>query len=157
MGYITMQNEAYHYTDCGLDNVYIEGFDLVCDDSGEETICIPAIGRLHKAIAQSIVMMPCPISGKELRFLRTEMGYTQKELADILKTSEQTLARWEKGQTSIPGAADILIRKLTGEKLGFDRDEGVESIAGKIRKERDACPELRIQTETGRDYRPVAA
>lgn len=37
-----------------------------------------------------------------LKKLRSDSGYTQKQLAERLKTTQQTIARWESGQVAIP-------------------------------------------------------
>ena len=68
----------YQYTACGLDNVYLEKMNVVQDDAGEKFI--PAIGELHRVIAEGIITAPS-MTGKEIRFLRTEMGQNQDELA----------------------------------------------------------------------------
>ena len=62
--------DRYHYTQCGLDYVYLEnGFRL------EETpygagVSIEDADELHEAIALSIITSPHAIRGQELRFLR---------------------------------------------------------------------------------------
>lgn len=40
----------------------------------------------------------------KLRELRTRYGFKQKDVADKLGTTQQTIARWETGQTAIPAA-----------------------------------------------------
>ena len=35
---------AYHYAECGLDNVFIEGMNAVEDDAGEKTVTNPSYG-----------------------------------------------------------------------------------------------------------------
>ena len=43
--------KGYRYTECGLDNVFIEGIKPVVDDDKQETITIPNVRGLHRAIA----------------------------------------------------------------------------------------------------------
>jgi transcriptional regulator with XRE-family HTH domain len=53
------------------------------------------------------------LAPKEIRFLRDHMELTQAQLGAKLRGSDQTVARWEKGETKlIPGAADIMLRVL---------------------------------------------
>ena len=106
-----------HYTQCGLDNVYLRGLDLHIDDAGEEVLTIPGIGHLHKAIALSVLSQKGNLSPLEFKFLRTEMGMTQAELAETLGKETQTVARWEKGKVAIPRAEEMLIRLLSYETL----------------------------------------
>jgi transcriptional regulator with XRE-family HTH domain len=63
--------------------------------------------------------MQSPLNGAELRFLRLEMDTTQKDLAGMLGTTEQTLRLWEKNRTkSINGTADRLLRALYADYVG---------------------------------------
>ncbi|MGO8841602.1 MAG: helix-turn-helix domain-containing protein [Methyloceanibacter sp.] len=41
--------------------------------------------------------------GVELRFLRKQLGMTQAALARKMRVSDQTIANYEKENTSIPG------------------------------------------------------
>ncbi len=107
----------YQYTECGLDYIYIYGLKPVKDDEGEECFPINNINQLHQLIAEAIVTQIKGLGGKELRFLRTEMGYTQAELAQIVKKDTQTIGRWERGETEIDQNAEFLIRSLAKERL----------------------------------------
>lgn len=104
--------EPYHYTQCGLDNVYLEGgFELTTVD-GEEFISISNIDGLWKVIGIEIATHEGSLSPNEIKFLRSHMGLTQQELAKKLGVDTQTYARWEKTQTKIPGPANLAIRTL---------------------------------------------
>ena len=117
---------TYRYTECGLENVIIEGLDVVTDDAGEEVYCIENIHGLHRAIASSIVAHSSGISPEELRFLRTEMGMTQAELAQVVHREHQTVGRWERGEKAIDPTSEAFIRKLAIEKLGLEVTLSVE-------------------------------
>lgn len=121
----------YRYTECGLDNVFIEGMEPRVDDHGEEVHCILNVNGLHRTIAYGIVESDTGMSGQELRFLRTEMGLTQAELAKHVHCDAQTIARWEKGQTPIQAAAEVIVRLLAREKLELGDYESIEDIAAK--------------------------
>jgi DNA-binding transcriptional regulator YiaG len=122
----------YRYTECGLDNVFIEGMNPCTDDCGEEVYHIPNPLGLHKAIAGGIVEHPNGMSGKEMRFLRTEMGMSQAALARLVHRDVQTIARWEKGTTEIDAAAEALVRKLAIEALELDvEDATIASLSEK--------------------------
>ena len=121
----------YRYTECGLDNVFIEGIDVSVDDDGDEVLYIPAINELHRTIARGIVESETGIAGQELRFLRTTMGLTQAELARHVHHDAQSVARWEKNQTPIQPASEIVIRLLAVEKLNLGERGPIEKIAAK--------------------------
>jgi transcriptional regulator with XRE-family HTH domain len=122
---------GYLYTECGLDNVFIEGVNFVVDDMGEETISVPNINGLHHAIATGIVAKKSSLTGRELRFLRTEMGMTQAELALTVHREPLSISRWERGEVAeIDPNAESLIRLLAKETLGLEVDASVREIAG---------------------------
>jgi len=119
----------FHYTACGLDNVFIEGSreGFGIDDEGMMTIS--AVGLLHKVIAEGIVMHPAKMSCQELRFLRTEMGLTQAQLGKILKVRLLTVSRWERNETLVSDAAEMLVRLLAVDRLGLEVDLDVQSVS----------------------------
>lgn len=123
---------VYHYTECGLDNVMIEGLNVVNDHAGEDTVVIPAIGLLHQVIAEGIVSLPTKMSGRELRFLRTEMGMTQAQLAEVLKVTLLTISRWEREENPIQDAAEMLVRLMAIERLELDLTMGVDAVSSKV-------------------------
>lgn len=129
----------YRYTECGLDNVVIKGVAPVVDDHGDKVFRIENINGLHKVIAHGVLEHRHSISGEELRFLRTEMGLTQAELATLVHCDAQTIARWEKGQTPIDPRAEAIIRMRATEVLGLDKYESVEDVA------RRCVPSARIE------------
>jgi len=50
------------------------------------------------------------MSGKELKRLRTQMKCTQKQLAEKLGVTKNTVARWERGEVPISEPAARLLR-----------------------------------------------
>lgn len=121
---------TYRYSASGLSNILIEGINLLADDAGEECLIIPNINGLHKAIALGIVRRKSSMDGYELRFLRTEMGMTQAELADMLHREPLAVSRWERGEVQIDGNAEALIRLHAIEALGLPDNIDVRRIAG---------------------------
>lgn len=120
---------AFHYTESGLRNVFIEGLKTQIDDAGDEVILIPNIFGLHKVLAHCVITLSHGLRGEELRFLRTEMGLTQAELAEIVKKDHQTIGRWERGENTIDQNAEAVIRVVAAERLSIDRNLSVEEIA----------------------------
>ena len=111
--------KAYRYTESGLDNVIIEGAQVLVDDAGDSCVTIPNVNGLHKAIAQGIVLRRSAMIGRELRFLRTEMGMTQAELAALVHREPLAISRWERGEIEIDSNAETLIRLHETERLGL--------------------------------------
>lgn len=121
--------DAYHYTECGLSNVFIHGIEPFIDDEGDAVIQIEAINELHREIARGIVGHTRGMSPEELRFLRTEVGLTQSELAELVHCDRQTIGRWERGETPIDPRAETIIRQHVIEVLDLDHDGGIGALA----------------------------
>ena len=146
----------YRYTESGLNNVVIEGIEVVKDDLGDTVYCIPNVRGLHRAIAHAIITHDVGISGKELRFLRTEMGLTQKELAKILGVARVTVTRWETAEKPIDRHAEFVVRMLAAEKLGINPDMPVEEMARRCGWKTQSG-KIRIDGRNPNQYRAVAA
>lgn len=124
-----MAGKTYHYTESGLDYVYLRnGFEFV-GRSDRKRLVISDIEGLHKAIGRHIAKHKETITGADARFLRHELLMSQATLARILNVSEQAVHRWENGKTDkVPGPAQMLLRLLYLESIG---DPG---ITGKSRQ-----------------------
>ena len=102
--------EPYHYTECGLDNIYLRsGFEF-SEFEGEQYVSISNIEGLHKRIALDIVCQRKVIAGAEIRFLRSEAELTQAALAEYLRVTDQQVANCEKGKSNLTGGADVALR-----------------------------------------------
>lgn len=125
---------AYHYTECGLDNVWLENGFQEHDTPYGAGVSIENTAGLHRAIGDWLVSLPKPFNGSELRFIRLELELTQKALAALLGVSEQALRRWEKNrQKAFDGAADRLLRVvytqyLDGEKSVLEMLDRLASL-----------------------------
>lgn len=110
-----MIDNPFHYTQCGLDNIYLaNGFNIIQDEDGE-IFSICNIEGLHFAIATYLITQKKQLSGKEIRFLRHELLMSQATLANCLGVTEQTVHRWEKDKTEIPKSSELLLRVVYQE------------------------------------------
>jgi DNA-binding transcriptional regulator YiaG len=104
------EREPLHWRECGLDNIFLlNGFTREIMD-GEEYVTVENLDGLWKAVGLHLVAKQKTLGPREVRFLRHHMDLTQAELARYLRVSDQTVARWEKGETPLPGPADVAIR-----------------------------------------------
>jgi hypothetical protein len=145
---------AYRYTECGLDNVFLRDLPVVKDKAGEETVTIPYINQLHRVIRLGLALKDTGLDPKELRFLRTESGLTQAELAEVVNKDAQTVGRWERGETPVDRSAETLIRLMALEDLG--EEVSVRDLAIKSVPSATAGPHI-IDASNPRDYRLLAA
>lgn len=149
---------AYHYKESGLDYVYLENGYTVHETPYGKGISIQDTSELHKLLANWVVDLPCPLTGAELRFLRLELEMSQRSLAGILGTTEQTFRRWEKARTKeIPGSADRLLRALYKEYAN-GRSSVRQVVERMIEMDDDVAPGHRVSfRETDRGWQPVDA
>ena len=124
--------EPYHYKECGLDNVYLYNIPIVKDIEGEEVICIPKVNKLHKIIAEGIIYKKGILNAKEIKFLRTQIGFSQEDFAKLLGKKGLSLGRWERGETKTDVTTDILIRMIAIKYLDL-KDIDIEVISGMSR------------------------
>ena len=110
---LTKTNQLYQYKESGLDNIYLIGLTVEeCQQCGDISAWIPKLNKLHRAIARAIVMKPSPLSGEEIRFLRTERELKAKDFAALLSIDPVTLSRWENNQQHPSSQNDSFIRTV---------------------------------------------
>lgn len=106
----------YHYTACGLDNVWLEnGYAVKKTAYGKATSVDDAIG-LHQVLTIELTQKKGRVTGKELRFMRTVLGMSQEGLGKCVGATEQSVSLWER-TGKVPQYADSILRLLVSEKL----------------------------------------
>jgi putative transcriptional regulator len=135
------KTDWYHYTESGLDNVFLAigaGVQLIDLPSGKH-LKIKDIEGLHQFIGVTLVNEKKNLTGKEIRYLRQEMLLSQGVLAKLLGVTEQTVHRWETGKADIAKPAEALIRSLYLAQL-----PGAENVSVRDALERIANLENEI-------------
>jgi len=132
----------YQYLESGLDNVVLCGFEIIKCTCGEESVILPRILEIHNVIAECILEKKTQITGKEIRFLRKNMGLKGKIFANLVGVDHATLSRWENGKAIPSLRADRLIRFLYANKM--KKPEKAEELASRtfeaIRQGQPAIP-----------------
>lgn len=152
---------TYHYTECGLPNIYIEGL-CTEDDAEEKTILLPNINDLHRLIAREIIISDGTLTGPELRYLRTEMGMTQTELGELVHRERLTISRWEREECVVDGAAEALIRICALIKLKLkvadpeEKEIDLEDISAKCTLPTTHKGSIHIDGTDPKNYQLVA-
>lgn len=148
----TQERQPYRYTMCGLDDIYLmSGYERTTTEYGEGVV-IQDMDGLHRAIGEYLTRCKKTLSGKEVRFLRHEMDLTQAHLGDLLRVSDQTVARWEKGEVSIPGPEELLLRALYIGHVSNKVD--VRALAEHLRQVDAPIKEKMLFEPTSRGWRP---
>ena len=123
---LTKRSNPFHYKECGLDNVWLLG--LREDEDGD--IVIPAPVKLHNMLAKLLATQKEKLSGKGIRFLRTHMGLSGRDLAErYLEVAPETVSRWENSiNPSISTSSERLLRMMILKGLKV-HDYEVSSLA----------------------------
>lgn len=89
-------NDLFHYTQCGLDDVYLEGGVRIEETPYGRGFSVEQANELHETIARSIINDPRPLRGQEARFLRVMLHLSQEAMAMALGVDRATVIRWER-------------------------------------------------------------
>lgn len=106
----------YHYTESGLDNVWLENGYTERKTPYGKGVSIDDADGLHKVLVNAIVNKKGRITGKELRFLRIELGLSQDNLGKCLGSTDQSVSLWER-TGKVPATSDALVRLMVIERL----------------------------------------
>jgi len=145
----------YRYDESGLDNVILKYLPLCTDDDGEEVVTIPNINLLHATLTVEVASKQTGLLPKEIRLLRTEIGMTQAQVAEMVGRDSQTVGRWERGETPIDQAAEMVLRIEALKSLQADVDS-MTALAKKTVPSSGDRPYL-IDASDPSHYRPIAA
>jgi DNA-binding transcriptional regulator YiaG len=146
----------YHYTESGLDNVYlINGYVIEQHPEYGETVAIEDAGELHKVIGQQLANASRPLTGREIRFLRIELNLSQKKLGSYLGVEEQTVGRWERGEVPAPRSNELIIRALY---LEWVQERGaIRTLVDRLAELDTRSNMLELQLEhSGHDWKMAA-
>ena len=113
--------DRYHYTECGLDYVWLlNGFEHVETGYGE-AVRIENVEGLHRMLGEHVARLDRPLSGAEVRFLRESMELSQRELGELLGLSDgQQIMKVEGGRQGLRASADQSLRALYLEHAHSD-------------------------------------
>jgi len=126
----------YHYTESGLNNywlspsLYEEG-----EFNGQKTIAFLKLDEMQTAIGLHICSLGRRLGPLEIRFLRGELDYSQRELGEALGFADkQCIAKAERQNDkheALSATADLLLRNLYLRHLG----DGAHLIEDNYRQE----------------------
>lgn len=140
----------HHYTQCGLDNVWLEnGFTVISTPYGKGLAIEDAIG-LHQVLALDLTKKKGSITGKELKFLRIVIDLSQEGLGRLLGATEQSVSLWER-TGKVPKNSDSLTRMLVSEKLNGNCK--VTEIIERINTVERICNQRIVARETKHKWR----
>lgn len=137
----------YHYTESGLQNVYLSNGFKSKKVAGGVAVAIVDADGLHQAIGRNIASKGY-MTGAEFRFLRKELDFSQGRFGTLIGSSEESVSLWER-RGRVPKSACRLMQALYLETVdGNVRiKELVERLANLDREHQDRM--IFEDTETG--------
>jgi len=121
---MSLSQESHHYIESGLDNVYLMNIDIYrCHECTEKVVNLPAVPQLNRLICIKLLEKESLLNGKEIRFLRKNMGLRAQQLKNMIGVDAATLSRWENGSQKISQTNDRLIRIIYANIMGIPNDQ----------------------------------
>lgn len=151
-------NNRYHYTESGLDNIYlVNGFKVNKKEDREE-IFIHDVHGLHKAIGKALVFKQGLLAGNEIKFIRTNLDLSQTSLGRLLGLDYQTILGWEKNKYPISKTADRFLRIIFFSYLNKEKDCSIYDKINEIADiDANEIEENKIELqEIENEWRPAA-
>lgn len=111
-GLMTKSVRAEHTEDLG--GVVVKVLNAVqvrrCEACNTEMVAIPDMDGLARAAAISRALKPARLAGRELKFLRRVLDMSQKEFAEAMTLTAETVSRWENDARGVGGMCEKLVR-----------------------------------------------
>src|SRR5437868_9024392 len=103
--------ENYQYQECGLDNVWLQDWDVfLCARCDSHLAILPDAELAILVITRELVRQPRRLDGKSILFLRKGMRLKGQELADALGVHRVEISRWENEHVAIDPFHDLRLR-----------------------------------------------
>lgn len=105
------RQHTYKYIESGLSNMVLKGIVVhTCETCHAQYPELPAVQKLHDAIARRILSQKSALGAGEVRFLRKQMGIKATDFAEMLGVTKVAVSRWENSRRTLPAITDRLIR-----------------------------------------------
>jgi putative zinc finger/helix-turn-helix YgiT family protein len=119
----TVKVGSYHYLECGLSNIYLQGLSAYeCSKCKEQEIIFPNLEGLHALIAKDIASQASRLKPAEIRFLRVHLGLSGADFAKAVSVEPETVSRWENGKSPMKLSNEKLLRLLILANIGPFRE-----------------------------------
>ena len=102
-----------------LDSVII----YKCSNCAETEIEIPAMDKLVKAAAIVRALTPIKLSGTDIKFFRRALDMRQKQFAEAMELTPETISRWENDYGGTGTYSEKLVRHNVCALLHSDAKE----------------------------------
>lgn len=121
--------KRHHYTESGLDNVWLAGGFEEIENPYGAGVTIHDIDGLHRCIADWLLHKPESLTGAEFRFLRMELDLSQATMGGLCGRNERSVRDWESSE-KVPEPANRIIRVIYRQR--YDRTATFEGMSKEI-------------------------
>lgn len=139
---LRLDHQTTPYPESGLDNVQLMNVPVWGCRNGHEEFQIPAVEQLHALLTTMVLRKPAPLTGKEIRFLRKELGFSAKEFASRIAITPVHLSRMETGQRPIQPWMDLLIRLYVAGAISAKKHEPFPADLEPLLKQLEAARDV---------------
>lgn len=113
---------VHKFKESGLDNVILNGVKQYrCSQCGEVLFDFGDVNQLNRVIADTLLRKKELLTGQEIRFLRTHIGYSSEMFARILGLDKTSLSRIENNRSKVSTQVNMAVRFAVAGKMA-DRD-----------------------------------
>jgi DNA-binding transcriptional regulator YiaG len=160
--HLATDEKPFHFTDSGLDNVYLVGIKYFESEDGTYIAEIPAAKQLMRLIARDIVFSKSSLSGQEIRFLRKRLAKKGIEYAQMLRIDVATLSRLENDRQTPSDQIDSLARMMyvlfcEDPELAETAKKMVDWINAKVGSKKDSKIVMKVSSDNQWHDSPLAA
>lgn len=133
LGVLNQKCEDREFTYKGHKRVYPGLRVFRCSKCGEGLYKRRDELKLEKFLTDSRRQIDGLLTSAEIKEIRSRLGFTQKQLSDLLEVGEKTFARYESGQVVQGKAMDALLRIFREYPKAIKVLEGKPSIGVGLR------------------------
>jgi len=109
---------VHKFKESGLDNVTLTGVkEYRCENCGEAILDLGDVSQLTRAIAEALLRKKEVLSGEEIRYLRTHVGYSGEIFAKMLGLDKTSLSRIENNRSKVSNQVNMAVRYAVAGKL----------------------------------------
>jgi putative zinc finger/helix-turn-helix YgiT family protein len=127
---------THRFKESGLDNVILDGVKHYrCGECGESIYDYGDLNQLNRVIAETLLRKDGTLSGKEIRYLRSYVGYSSEMFAKILGYDKTSWSRIENERSKISNQVNMSVRWAVAGKLA-DRDYDIHDLVLAVENEK---------------------
>lgn len=102
-------SDSYRYTESGLENVYLRNVETMTCECGTAVV-LHSLPTLLRVIAFCFAHKPALLKGREIRFVRSVLGHSGKDFAEMLALTPEHFSRVENEREPVSESIDKITR-----------------------------------------------